>query len=141
MLVHFAHHLPYTEFMAMNLTEKQRKFIAAYNGNGVEAARAAGYDGDYNALGVTANRLLKNAKIRAAIDQRINKDTKHVIASREERQAFWTQVLLNQEEEMRNRLKASELLGKSQADFTEKIDLQGKVSLETLIVESLKPKQ
>ena len=42
-----------------------------------------------------------------------------VIATRDERQKFWTDVMNSSSEEMRDRLKASELLGKSEADFTE----------------------
>jgi phage terminase small subunit len=54
------------------LTGKQRAFIAAYchNGlNGVRAAKTAGYQGSYSALGVIAHENLKNPKIRQELDK------------------------------------------------------------------------
>src|SRR6185503_5306860 len=36
-----------------------------------ESARVAGYEGNDNVLGVTAHRLLKKPKIKAAIDERL----------------------------------------------------------------------
>lgn len=53
------------------LTARQTAFIAAYlaNGwNGLEAARTAGYKGNYDTLGVQAHQVLSNNKVRAAID-------------------------------------------------------------------------
>ncbi len=110
-----------------NLTSKQLKFIAAYDGNGTKAARAAGYKGGDNALGVMANSLLRNHKIKAAIQARQAKVERPLIATREQRQAFWTQVFNGLEggATMSDRLRASELLGKSEADFTEKTQVSG----------------
>jgi phage terminase small subunit len=57
------------------LTEKQRLFVYHYLANGfnaVDAARSAGYKGDYRTLGVTGHDNLKNPKIRALIDERLN---------------------------------------------------------------------
>lgn len=52
------------------LTEKQRAFADHYiiRKNGVEAARLAGYKGDYRTLGVIAHENLRKPKIRAYID-------------------------------------------------------------------------
>ena len=64
-------------------------------------------------------KKLELAKIReeiAGIDQEILKG--HV-ATKHERQVFWTNVMMDPEERMPNRLRASELLGKSQMDFGE----------------------
>jgi phage terminase small subunit len=118
--------------MGEKLTSKQLKFIEVYAGNGTEAAKLAGYGGDENALGVTANRLLKNAKIAAAINARQAEKIRPLIATREERQAFWTKVLHDESEKMMDRLRASELLGKSEADFTEKVKLDGEVGVKML---------
>lgn len=54
----------------MGLTNKQRAFVEAFRGNATEAARAAGYAGDANALAVAGHRLLKNAKIQRALRAR-----------------------------------------------------------------------
>ncbi len=125
--------------MGDKFTTRQQKFIELYSGNGTEAARLAGYSGDDKTLANVALKLLRKAEIKSAIEKRQTKSiTKH-IASREERQAFWTKVMEDSIEDMKNRLKASELLGKSNADFTEKIEHSGKLTLEDLIVESNQP--
>lgn len=95
-------------------------------GNGTESARAAGYTGNDNVLGQVGHRLVRNSKIIAAkeaieADLRINH-----IATRSERQQFWTDTYLGTLKDaddkpvvmtMSDRLRASELLGKSEADF------------------------
>lgn len=105
----------------MALNPKHQAFADAYDGDGVDAARKAGYAGSPAVLAVAASRLLRNAKIQDAIAKRRQAKTKRLIASREERQEFWTLVMQNAGEEMRERLKASELLGRSEADFIERI--------------------
>jgi phage terminase small subunit len=51
--------------------------------------------------------------------------TNAAIASREERQSFWSSVLRDQNIDMKDRLKASDLLGKSQADFITRTEVSG----------------
>lgn len=124
------------------LTRKQQAFVDAYTGNGTAAARAAGYRGTDNALGVQAHELLRSPKIlealknrgqdlpastRAAVTQAVT------IATRAERQAFWTQTMLDVEADLGHRLRAAELLGKSEADFTEKLLVDAKLTLEDLL--------
>lgn len=41
----------------------------------------------------------------------------------------------------RDRLKASELLGRSEADFAEKLHVVGRLTLEELVVSSMKPSE
>ncbi len=55
------------------LTAKQRRFVDEYIVclNGTEAARRAGYEGDDATLAVTASRLLRNAKVLRALDERL----------------------------------------------------------------------
>lgn len=56
------------------LTGLQAAFVIKYfelNFNGVRAAEAAGYKGNYNALCVTAHRLLHTPKIKTAIEDRL----------------------------------------------------------------------
>ncbi len=77
------------------LTERQRKFVDAYmgeaNGNGTKAARLAGYAGDDNTLAAQAYDLLRNAKIRSALDARLEGDP--LVAGRLERTRFLTAVV------------------------------------------------
>lgn len=105
----------------MSLNPKQSAFVEAYAGDGVEAARKAGYTGSPETLAVTASKLLRVPKVAEAIAKRRQAKTARLIASREERQEFWTLVMKDAGEEMRERLKASELLGRSEADFIERI--------------------
>ena len=102
----------------MKLTVKQQKFVDAYCGNATEAARVAGYK-QPEAQGY---ENLRKPQIQAAIDDREAKPTEKRIASREDRQNFWTKIMEDEESEMNNRLRASELLGKSNADFIERRD-------------------
>ena len=56
-----------------DLTLKQERFINAYlgeaAGNGVQAARLAGYSGNDNVLHVTASRLLQQPTIRTRVQE------------------------------------------------------------------------
>src|SRR5690349_5940748 len=98
------------------LTAKQQAFIAAYSGNGTEAARLAGYAGSDQVLGQVASENLKKPEIQKAIAARQSKASASLIASREERQTFWTSLMRDTELGLYDRVRASELLGKSQAD-------------------------
>ena len=101
------------------LTKKQQKFIQAYSGNASEAARMAGYSSrTAKAIGF---ELLTKPDIADAIREREKERTDAMIATREERQTFWTSVLRDPETELRDRLRASELLGKSEGDFLERV--------------------
>lgn len=115
------------------LHPKQQKFVDAYDGNAHQAALAAGYSP--KTAQVQASRLLTNVKVIAAIKAREEKPRARRIATREDRQAFWTNVMNGNERDiaakdgekieidvqMKDRLKAAELLGRSEADFTDKI--------------------
>ena len=57
------------------LTGKQKVFVDAYLANGfnaTEAARTAGYKGNDNVLGVTGHENLRNPKISALVNERLN---------------------------------------------------------------------
>ena len=100
------------------LTTKQKAFVAAFHGNAAEAARAAGYSAKTaKAIG---SELLTKPDIKEAIQERERERTDSMIATREERQSFWTAILRDPETELRDRLRASELLGRSEGDFLEK---------------------
>jgi phage terminase small subunit len=114
-----------------------RRFAELYDGNGVEAARHAGFKGDPATLASTAYRLLRNDEVRELISAR-SKDVSilPLIMSREERQELWSRLAVDPGVEPTVRLRASELLGKSQADFTEKLEVKGELTLLDLIREA-----
>ena len=101
------------------LTARQKRFVEAYDGNASEAARQAGYSPKW-ADKFGPNLIGKNREIAAAIREREEKRVNSLILSREERQIFWSNVVRDPDEDMKNRLKASELLGRSEGDYLER---------------------
>lgn len=114
--------------MATKLTTKQQRFVDAYDGNATRAALAAGYSAKTAAFIGAEN--LKKPKIAAAIKTRQEKKSRPLIASREDRQEFWTQVMMGRDVDpatgepprMADRLRAAELLAKSEGDFLDRVD-------------------
>lgn len=107
------------------LSVKQRRFVEAYDGNATAAAIAAGYSPKtaYSA----GQRMLKNVEILTAIQERENKRMESTILTREERQAFWSDIIRSEDEKnIMAKLKASELLAKSEGDFLDRHELTGK---------------
>ncbi|KKN29301.1 hypothetical protein LCGC14_0845570 [marine sediment metagenome] len=122
-----------------NLTIREKRFAAIYDGagDGVGAARLSGYQGNADALAATASRLIRKDKVMAVVQARNGQEEeiRAGIASRMDRQVFWSRVMWGLETQevrvgkppndqvvslppiMKDRLKASELLGRSQLDF------------------------
>ena len=106
------------------LTEKQRRFCEAFSANGgnaLDAARKAGYSKPHP----QGAQNLQKATILRALESLRLEHTSSAIATREERQAFWTSVMRSRREEMKDRLRAAELLGKSHADFIDRHEHSG----------------
>lgn len=145
--------------MADQLSKQERLFVEAYDGDLVYAGRMAGIGGPGSPdsyIKQRAQKLLERPLIIEAIQDRSKYllDTKNAIATREERQALWTAIMKNQDPHRKEevdsngvpipegniplpiRLKASELLGKSEADFIEKIDMSVQHSITDLIQQS-----
>lgn len=109
------------------LTARQQAFVEAYAGNATAAALAAGYS--ERSARSQGQRLLTNDDIQDAIKAREAQRLAPTIATRQERQEFWTSVLRNEDEAMKDRLKAAELLGKSEGDFLERVEMDQTVSV------------
>ena len=124
------------------LTVKQRKYVDCYDGNIKDSAKKAGISYQY------AKELHTKTYYRhilRALKSRNDTQGKSNIADRQERQAFWTKVFRGEETQptitgtdtegnsivtdiplkMKDRLKASELLARSEADFVDKLALGG----------------
>lgn len=139
-----------------NLTPKHRLFVEAYNGDTLEAMQLSGYRGDPHSLRERGEQLLQTPLIIEAIRARSKYLTKtqNIIADREERQSFWSSLMRNQDPNriaefdehnvpipfkeipLAQRIKASELLGKSETDFVEKIDLTGTLTVTDIITQA-----
>lgn len=101
------------------MNERQRLFCEYYcgecKGNAGEAMKRAGYAPKYAAT--NADKLLKNTKIKEYITKINAEITKSNIATIEDIQGFWTEVLNDPKAQMKDRLKASELLAKCKGMF------------------------
>jgi phage terminase small subunit len=108
------------------MTPKQKAFADEYIkcGNATKAARQAGYS--EKTAEVIGHENLRKPKILAEIKARETIRSTPLIASRAERQQFWSSVMRDKNQQMRDRLKAAELLGKSEADFVERQEITGR---------------
>ena len=104
------------ESTVRQFTIKQQRFIDCYGGDIKEAADKAEISYGYARNLMTKSDILEAVKNRQETEVR-PKD----IADRQERQKFWTQMMRDTSEDAKDRLKASDLLGKSEADFTENL--------------------
>ena len=109
------------------LTPNQQKFVDLYEGNATATARQTGYsDPAYG------RQLITQPNVKDAIEERVVEERNERIASRQERQELWTaiargQIVIEVETNdgkvvvlpvsIKDRLRASELFGKSQGDF------------------------
>lgn len=104
------------------LTNKMDTFVEAYLGEaggvGTQAARIAGYSGTPAALSVVANRLLKHPLVK----QQIRKSQGASSGRWRTRNLrdWWRSVVEDIEQPMRERVKCSELLGKSIGSFIDR---------------------
>jgi hypothetical protein len=125
--------------VAKELSAKWRKFIAAYDGDVKAASAIAEINYSYARRVIVADpRIMDAVRVRNVAEgnkrvaevEQITEERQQknstVIATRQQRQTFWTDVMEDADEDMKNRLRAAELLGKSEADFTEKVEHTGK---------------
>lgn len=107
------------------MTPKQSAFVDYYaaSGNAVDAARKAGYKKPHP----QGAENLQKPTIQQELAKRNKEITDRRIATIRERQEFWTAVLRGQEPDadMKDRLKASELLGKCHGDFIDRVESTG----------------
>lgn len=106
------------------LTERQKRFADEYLkiGNASEASKRAGYSRKY--AGTNADKLLKNTNVAEYIESRNRELNRNNIAEMQEVKEFWTDTMRNGQLEMRDRLKASESLARTEGAFIERNILQ-----------------
>lgn len=138
------------------LTKRERLFVAAFDGDIAQTMRLAGYVGHDSTLEQKGKELLKQPNIQYAIRKRaeIEERTNQLILTREERLVLLSAIARNADphaiEEkdsygnikdpenipMAQRLKAIELLGKAQGDFSETLNINHNVTISDLILRS-----
>ena len=106
------------------LTVKQKRFVELYDGNATEAAVKAGYSQKY--ANRIAAQLMDNEKIVERIRARESERDAAEIMTREQRKIFWTAIARDSSQSIRDRLRASELLAKSEGDFIDRREITGK---------------
>ena len=112
----------------MKLTEKQKAWVDYYKQGhtATEAARLAGYkarsNNSFQSIGAENLRKLAGfVKERDAVLETPR------IADMEEINAFWTETMRDESQEIKDRLKASELRARAAGGFVDKINLMGAV--------------
>ena len=112
----------------MKLTAKQQKFCDYYieTGNGSESYKRAytSCKKDDTAR-VNASKLLTNANIIEYIEERNKLLESDRIADMKEVKEFWTTTMRNESVEDKDRLKASELIAKTNGAFLDKVEHSG----------------
>lgn len=106
----------------MELTEKQKRFIDFYiqTGNATESCRLAGYRGNnLDRIGYENLRKLENY-----IKPRIEELDLSRTATLEDIFIYWTNTMNDNNIRISDRLRASELLTKSQGAFVEKMEIK-----------------
>ena len=102
------------------LTPKQQRFVDHYDGDARSTAEKCGLNYAYCRQLLT---MEKHSHVQAALAKRETTESNRRIYNRQQRQEFWSQMMRSSEKAS-DRLKASELLGKSQADFVERKRLE-----------------
>ena len=123
-----------------DIGSKQLAFAREYlkDFNATQAALRAGYSPNSpSSAAVTASRLLRNPNVRAEIAKANAKAARANIADVAELQEFWTGYTRNDSKDDNVRLKASDLLGKSQAAFVEKHVHDVNLTLEKMVLASM----
>jgi phage terminase small subunit len=132
--------------MKNELTQRQRLFVEAYigacNGNAREAARAAGYSGDDNALSQRGFELVRNPKIAELIGVRVQEavmcanevlselsaiakaDWQNFLEIRRDREGDIISATLK----LSDKIKSLELVGKYHKLFSDRVDLNVQAS-------------
>lgn len=107
---------------------KQRRFADYYieSGNAKESYLRAGYQAEGNSAEVNASRLLRNAKVMEYLEERNGQLNAEFIAGIEETKRFWTGIMRDNAADIRDRLKASEYIAKTNGAFIDKKEIQGR---------------
>lgn len=130
--------LEYLESLPQNkLTPAQKRFVDAFDGDLKSSAKAAKVSYSMGRLYLSAFRF---THVRDAIQERDRYEQKGVVWDRQERQEFWTKMAKTAEKDS-DRLRASELLGKSEADFTDKKIISGSVQTSGIEIVLVKAPQ
>lgn len=117
----------------MAINPKHKKFVLEYikSGNATESYVKAGYSGKNRAQAAkNAYALLQKKEIKELLDKEMTKMEKTKIAEAEEVLEFLTNVMKDEGQETRDRIKSAELLGKRYKLFTDKTEISSDNEIE-----------
>ncbi|MDR0914014.1 MAG: terminase small subunit [Oscillospiraceae bacterium] len=110
------------------MTNKQKKFADEYI---IDCNATRAYLAAYPAVKKTetamanASRLLRNAKVKAYIDEQLQQISNAKIADAKERREFYSCIVRDAAQKTTDRLKAGEMLDKLEGLHTQKINVEG----------------
>lgn len=114
------------------MNARKERFCLEYaaSGNATQAAIAAGYS--QKTARSQGQRLLTNADIKSRLEKLQQETRREKIADIDAIQTFWTEVLKDASAKTADRLKASELLARSQGAFLKPEDRQEPLDREEI---------
>lgn len=118
-----------TAFGVGGLTPFEAKVARVWDGSVRDTALALGCSPALLQKVLDRPLVQKAVKARETFEGR----TTRAIASRRHRQQFWTKVMVDRKVPMRDRLRASELLARSECDFVEKHEVKIEDAFSDLI--------
>jgi phage terminase small subunit len=124
----------------LNLTPRQQAFVDAYTsgptlGNARQAAIVAGCP--ENSAAQQGHKWLKIPHIASAVDARQKLRTDAAVMDRAQMQKLFSDLALDVQNSVRDRISAAAWLGKSRGDFTMKHELKA-TELHELILEAMR---
>lgn len=110
------------------LTIKQKRFADEYiiSGNATDAARKAGYKQPRS----TGNENLTKPDISAYIKSKAKAIETPKIASMQEIHEFWSEVMRDKDQDMKDRLKASEYQARAKGAFLDRQETTGTIQIQ-----------
>jgi phage terminase small subunit len=116
-------------------TLKQKKFVDEYlknGGNGLQAAKTAGYSGDSVGLAVTASQNLRKPYIKQSLERKLGK-----ILNADQVLTELSIVARDRKARINgsDKIKALELIGKHLKLFTDKIEVQHSTDQQAMVTD------
>lgn len=118
------------------LTERHKKFADDYIKTGEKAnayMRAYPNVKKMETAAAAATRLLKNVNVLTYIEERNKQLDDDNIADMKEVKRFWTNTMRDREEALRDRIKASECIARSESAFLEKVEHSGSIDINSKV--------
>ena len=112
------------------LNERQRRFADEYIICGIAetAALNAGYSEKY--ARASSHKLLAHVGIRELLKERNKSIDASKVASMQEVREFWSTVLRDEESDLKDRIKVSELIGKANGEFLDRVENTGAMEIK-----------